>query len=370
MTKQTGTDEAEQHLPRMAEPYRAHIDRDTEPSLEEKVALLSSPSAYPWRPASIHCRETHMSWIFLTGPYVAKLKKPIRLPYLDFSTLARREAACRAELAVNRRLAPSVYIDVVPLTASPQLAINGDGPVVDWLVIMRQLDERLTLDNRLRGGTVRCVEIDRLATLLARFYRHAKRSNVSVQAYRRMWLQRLAANQRVLQLPGFDLPRSVVRRIDAAQRRFLREGEVLLRERVRHCRIVDGHGDLRPEHIWLNHPIKIIDALEFDRRLRQVDPFDEVAYLDIESHRLGITWVGERLRQQLGFALNDVVSEVLFEFYRCYRATLRARLSIAHLLNPTPRTPEKWAPQARAYLTIADCAARELERRLNSPTDR
>src|SRR5208283_2544205 len=92
-------------------------------------------------------RETHMSEVFLADDRVYKLKKPVRFPYLDFSTLARREAACRAELKLNRRLAPNVYLGVVPLACSAQgLAIAGDGEVVDWLVVMTRLDESQMLD--------------------------------------------------------------------------------------------------------------------------------------------------------------------------------------------------------------------------------
>ena len=103
-------------------------------SLASKVAFLRRSEAYPGRPAAIDVHETHMSFVFLAPDTVYKLKKPVKLPYLDFSTLERREKACRAELAVNRRLAPDVYLGVAPLArAASGYAIGGDGETVDWL---------------------------------------------------------------------------------------------------------------------------------------------------------------------------------------------------------------------------------------------
>src|SRR6266481_2021270 len=106
-------------------------------SLDEKVAFLSRATSYRPPVRRVRRHETHMSWVFLAGEEVYKLKKPLRFPYLDFSTLARREAACRAELALNRRLAPNVYKAVMPLLRSSHgLAIDGPGGIVDWLVVL------------------------------------------------------------------------------------------------------------------------------------------------------------------------------------------------------------------------------------------
>ena len=112
------------------------------PTLADKVELLSRPGAYPGYQGEVARRETHMSWVFLTRNRAYKLKKPVRFPYLDFSTLALREAACRAEIRLNRRLAPDVYLGVVPVTwSATALSVGDGGDIVDWLVVMRRLDE-------------------------------------------------------------------------------------------------------------------------------------------------------------------------------------------------------------------------------------
>jgi aminoglycoside phosphotransferase family enzyme len=209
-----------------------------------------------------------------------------------------------------------------------------------------------------------------LATVLVQFYRRAGAAFITPDAHIRDLWNSLAFNRRVLGDPRFGLPAGRVRFIDTVQRRFLNERAGLLAARVRKRHIIDGHGDLRPEHIFLGDQIRIIDCLEFNPRLRMVDPIDEIAFLCVECERLGAAWASGYLRRRMVWALHDGNSEELFVFYRCQRATLRARLAIAHLLEPNPRTPEKWAPLARAYLRLAARDAVRLEKNLKTPGDR
>lgn len=336
---------------------------DLEPTLADKVRFLSRPETYG-RPDSevMERRETHMSWVFFAGDRVYKLKKPVRLPYLDFSTLERRRRACEAELRLNRRLAADVYLELAPLVEREGvLRLGGPGRVADWLVVMRRLGEDRMLERRL-ADHVQDRELDELAALLVRFYRHARRVHVCPARHMADWRGALAYNRRILLEPRLELPAGLVRRIDAVQRRFLRLHGDRLAARAREGRILDAHGDLRPEHIWLNDGIRIIDCLEFSAALRANDPMDEIAFLDLECERLGAPEAGRRVRDRVLKALNEAPESPLYAFYRSYRATLRARLSIAHLLEPDPRTPEKWPRRTRAYLAIALEDALRLER--------
>ena len=338
------------------------------PALDAKVVFLSRPDAYPVPPAAVVVRETHMSWVFLAGDEVYKLKKPVRFPYLDFSTIERREQACRAELRLNRRLAPDIYLGVLPLTDSGRgLAISGDGAPVDWLVCMKRLDERFMLERLISDWRVEVSRLDRLVDVLSHFYRVATPVFLSPAVHLADLDRSLAYNRRVLLDPRFTLPAGLVRRIDRAQRRFLERRGGLIAARLRHRRIIDGHGDLRPEHIWLDDRVRIIDCLEFNPRLRVVDPFDEVAYLSMECERLGAPQVGEYLQRRMKHVLRDGPADELFAFYHCHRASLRARLAIAHLYETHPRTPEKWPRRARDYLALADKSARKLEAFLRTP---
>jgi aminoglycoside phosphotransferase family enzyme len=351
------------------------LDRQNEPlgpdteddgaSLARKVRFLSRPDSYVPAPETVTARETHMSWVFMAGDRVYKLKKPVLFPYLDFSTLERRATACRAEVSLNRRLAPDVYLGVAPLTMSPSgYAIGGSGRVVDWLVVMRRLDESQTLEELLKAHKVSQAEIQRLANILRQFCSHASRVTINPESYLLTLQKAAVVDRHVLLHQAFNLNRSTVERISNLQQRFLRQRREILAERVRRRFILDGHGDLRPEHIWLSAPFPIIDCLEFNARLRTSDALDEVAFLHLECERLGGRWVGEALRRRLAISLDEDPATGLFLFYRIGRAMLRARLSIAHLADPQPRTPEKWPRLARAYLAMARSDARQLERLL------
>ena len=207
-------------------------------------------------------------------------------------------------------------------------------------------------------------------TLLARFYQHAARVRMTGEAHLADWRKSLADNRRGLFDPRAQLPAGLVCVIDGVQERFLARCGSLLAARASGGHIVDAHGDLRPEHIWLGNPLRIIDCLEFNDNLRANDPFDELAFLTLECERLGGAWVARYLRRRLTHALLHPPPAELFTFYRCHRATLRARLAVAHLFEKDVRTPEKWPAQARAYLRLVAADAWRLDALLRGRADR
>jgi len=325
--------------------------------LRDKVAFLSSPDAHAG--AEVDTRETHMSWVFLAGERAYKLKKPVTYDYLDFSTLAAREADCRIELRLNRRLAPWVYLAVTPLTVKPGggLEVGGKGAVADWLVVMARVPEEAMLERAVERGDVTRSDIDAVAGVLASFYRSAEPAGVTPDDHMAQFVREHEANRSMLTDRRFDLPRETRDAALGAVAVALDAEPGPLAERARDGRIVDGHGDLRPEHVCLSDPPAIIDCLEFNRPLRLVDPFDELAFLGMECTRLGADWIGPALIENCAAALDDRPSERLIAFYTAYRACVRARLALAHLTEDEVREPDKWEPRAREYLTRAAEAA-------------
>ena len=325
------------------------------PDANAVLAFLSRASPDPGAAARVERIETHMSWVFLAGDLVYKMKKPVRLDFVDFRSLEARRRNCERELALNQRLAPGVYLKVMPLTmrADGELALGGDAVPVEWLVVMRRLDERRLLDRAVVGDAVTEADVDGLCDLLAAFYGETPRVEVAPDELVARWRELVALSERALTDPRFGLARAEVAGPLQALHDFLDRDSDLLAARAVGGRILDGHGDLRPEHVHLGPPTRVIDRLEFDERLRQVDPFDEAGFLGLECERLGAAWIGRRLRKGLERKLRDRPPEPLLRFYRCYRACLRARLSIEHLRDPAPRTPDRWPRQARAYLALA-----------------
>lgn len=320
-----------------------------------KLAFLCRPTSFPEPTRRVDTVETHMSWVFLTDDHAYKLKKPVYLAPFDARTLAARRRYCNEEVRLNRRLAPDVYLGVMALrvNARGQLQLGGDGVVVDWLVRMRRLPARHMLDRALRAGTLQRNDLRRVAAHLAGFYRCAPPLAIDARAYRDAFTRDVDRNQRELARPAYGLAPGPVRDLCAAQRALLAARPDWFDERVRSRRIVDGHGDLRPEHICLRPRVAIIDCLEFARALRIVDPADELGFLALECERLGAPVAGLRLLRTYGELTGDRPRAGLVHFYQGFRAGLRARIAIRHMDDERFRHAPEWRRRAENYLGLA-----------------
>jgi aminoglycoside phosphotransferase family enzyme len=333
-----------------------------EMSTEEKVRFLSAVESYPHLPAQVEVVETHLSWVFLAGERVYKLKKPIRSEYFDFTSLAGREANCQSEVRLNRRLAAEVYQGVARLVQAPdgRLSVGGRGETIDWLVVMRRLPADRMLDRMIACSALDPPDLGRLGARLAAFYATQPPSPIAPAAYVARYAREQDISRAVFALCERGLPSryaGLLDRLEAA----LAAHSALLEGRVRSGRVVDGHGDLRPEHVCMNDPIVIFDCLEFSDELRQVDPVDELAFLGMECAMLGAAWIGPRLMAEVMGRLGEHVPVELHLLHTALHASLRARLTLAHVLDPVPRQPEKWRPLAERYAEAAESALASLE---------
>jgi aminoglycoside phosphotransferase family enzyme len=330
--------------------------------VDAKVAFLSRPDAYHHEPRRVDVTETHMSWVFLTDRFAYKLKKPVRYDFLDFSTVEARRRDCDEEVRLNRRLAPDVYLGVVPLAADPDgnLRLGENGEVVDWLVKMRRLPAARMLENAIRNHRVDLADLRRAAAHLANFYRGAPAVAVTPAEHRQRLATEVRTSLRELTGPGAGLPADLVTRVSGAQLALLQGDTELFDRRVRAGRILEAHGDLRPDHIFLGATPVIIDCLEFNRIFRTLDPAEELAFLAMECERLGAALVGEVFLDTYRRVTGDAPPERLVLFYKGYRACLRARLCVRHNWEPGVRDPAKWTAQAQDYLRLAERYARGI----------
>ena len=334
------------------------------------VEMLSRPATYGRLPGErtqhVQCVETHISWVFLTDRFAYKLKKPVRFDFLDFSSPELRHEACQNEVRLNRRLAPSVYLAVEPVTLDrrDRPVLRGRGTAIDWVVKMRRLPEGRALDRLLAEGRATAAEIDSLAAALAAFYEKLPPLSIRADTFRREIEVHVEGNHRELLKAGDlldDGPLAVlVRRVHAAQLRLLRLAPNLLDDRVCDGRIVEGHGDLRPEHIYLNPAPTIIDCIEFNPSFRQVDVLDELGFLAMECDRLGAADAGNRIVGRYLAASGDRAPAALLAFYKMYRACVRAKVTLLRAGQLCSGAYETAAAAARNYLALADGYAHGL----------
>ncbi len=320
------------------------------------VRWLSSPAAYPRNLDAVKHIETHISHVFLAGPIVYKLKKPVQFDFVDFSTMEAREFACLEEVRLNRRLAPDTYLGVVPITRRSDggFQIDGVGRPIEWLVQMRRLPTDFTLDSLQRRGELRPRHIERLADTLVHFYRSLTPLSVTPREYVDRCQAHVRANQRELLAVRHHLARGITERVHAFQLQLLVCEPQLFAERAVQGRIIDGHGDLRPEHICLNDSVTIFDCIEFSSDLRRIDVADEIAFLWAECDFFGAGWAGDRLWQCYQNRADDRPPAVLIDFYKSYRACVRAKVAVLRALQMHGKERESATAEAGAHLLWAD----------------
>ncbi len=323
-------------------------------ALAAKVRFLSNPGAYGREARHVEVRETHMSWVFLTDKLVYKLKKPVRHAFLDFGSIKKRHFYCDEELRLNARLAAETYRRVLPLRqSSGRFTLGNRGRIADWLVEMKRLPQDDMLDNRIGTSRVTATEINEVGKTLAAFYARSQSEIADGDAYLRHLTREQRINRAILLRPEFALSGIASRALDMVDD-LLQQLKPRIEARILGGAIVEGHGDLRPEHVCLCQPLQIIDCLEFNRSMRIIDPYDEINYLGLECEMLGAPWIRPLLIQALQSRFPDRPDAGLLALYGGFRALLKARLGIAHLLEAPIRHQETWRPLAIRYIGQAE----------------
>jgi len=337
---------------------------DISQSQSPVVRWLADAANHPDHPHEVQRIETHISQVFLSDRFVLKLKKPVRFDFLDFNTLEKREHACREELRLNRRMAGDVYMAVLPITEDPSgaLALNGSGAVVDWVVQMRRLPADRMLDVLIRTGRLHESEIRRLTDYLGGYYSASERLVVRPCDFHSAIVANVEANfAALLAADGVDVAR--VRRLHTFQLRLLKSRPELFKARVLDGRIIDGHGDLRPEHICLIDPPAVFDCLEFNADLRRIDVLDELCFLAMECDALGADSLGERVLKDYLKRSQDRPPPELTAFYKTYRACVRAKVAILRAAQMPADASEGLRRLGERYLGLGDRYLREIDAR-------
>ena len=286
------------------------------------AALQAGLQASTGRP--VRLVQTHVSWVLLDGEHAWKIKKPLSLGFLDFSTRRARERACAEELRLNRRLAPGLYLDLVPVRGSlARPRLDGEGPVIDHALRMRQFPDDALLSRRLAEGRLDGATVDRLAARLAAFHRQAPRAAVgdgygaSAQV-RGATAQVLAALARLGEDPRLA---SLGAWCDAEGRRLARRFDA----RRRAGWVREGHGDLHLDNlIDFEGEVTAFDCLEFDPALRWIDVQADIAFACMDLHAHGRPDLAWRLLDGWLQDTGDHAGMTVHRYYLVYRALVRA----------------------------------------------
>ncbi|HVS09732.1 MAG TPA: AAA family ATPase [Planctomycetota bacterium] len=301
----------------------------------ELVLALRDPAAYPFEVAEVGFLETHVSLLFFAGERVYKVKKPVDLGFLDFSTLERRRHFCEEEVRLNRRLAPDTYLGVVEFRrdAAGAVRVGGAGELVEPAVEMRRLPAERMLEALLERGEVDNQLVRALAVFLARFHAEAA-TGPGVDEHGSP--EAVAANVRenFEQTRGFaggkgarTISSALHAFLERRAERFLAERRELLERRVREGRIRDGHGDLHSGNVCFPpERIVIYDCIEFSARYRCSDVACDLAFLAMDLDLRGFRGFGRFLEHAYAGEAGDVGLAELTGFYKEYRAVVRAKV--------------------------------------------
>jgi aminoglycoside phosphotransferase family enzyme/predicted kinase len=294
---------------------------------------MMQPEFYPKPPATLIHRETDIAHLFFAGDLVYKIKKAVRHAFLDFSTAPKRRHFLGEELRLNRRLAPSVYLAVVPIAQSPSgWHLSAEGDAAEYALVMRRLPDKRMLSFLLDTGQVTSEMMRNLADLIADFHMRAppaKRIEPErhLAVLEKLWNDNMTDLQ---PLVGDLIDTEAYRVIDRFGLDFLRGHRALLSRRAEQKWIRDLHGDLHCEHIcFAPEGIQIFDCIEFSSQLRCGDIASEIALLLTDLQARGGNALAKTFLSRYSELIEDAELPLLLPFYQCYRALVRGKLTAA-----------------------------------------
>ncbi len=328
------------------------------PPLPEVIQALLDPRAYPDKPQRIELGQTQMSFVFIAGDYVYKVKKPVDLGYLDYTTLEKRQFFCHQEVELNRRLCPDVYLSVVPITQEKgNILIGGRGEAIEYAVKMRRLPQEAMMDVLLTNNQVSTEMVASVAKKLADFH-HRAETNATIITFGDLdtVIQNTEENfTQTEKYIGITISRDGYQRIRDYTDSFTSNNAPLFHQRVADRRIRDCHGDLHAAHVCFTNGICIYDCIEFNDRFRYCDVASEVAFLamDLDHYRradLSRSFVSAYVAQSKDRGLLK-----LLNFYKCYRAYVRGKVESFKLDDPHISDEEKARvlAVAKSYFDLA-----------------
>jgi len=331
---------------------------------KEIVDALLIPVAYPQDAGKIELIQTHISFVFLTKNYVYKVKKAVNFGFLDFSTLDKRYAYCKKELELNRRLCPELYLEVVPITKSNIIKINGNGETIEYALKMKRLPQERIMTLLLKEKKVDKKTIDEIARIVAEFHSKAHTSPEisefgSLKIVKTNWDENFTQTKKYI---NQTIPQSEFHFIQTKINNFMKKNKSIFESRITDKRIKDCHGDLHSGNIFITDKICIFDAIEFNDRFRYSDVAADVAFLAMDlDFQQRSDLVDYFIERYIGYSKDQHLTKLL-PFYKCYRAYVRGKVISFRLDDPNIKSQEKASAtnEAQAYFKLAVEYAKNL----------
>lgn len=323
------------------------------------ISALLEPARYDHAYENIELIETHISWVLLTGTYAYKIKKAVNFGFLDFSTLEKRRFYCEEELRLNRRFAPQLYLDVVPISGTQQQPIlNGAGTAIEYAVKMRQFQQESLLDRLLENGRLSPAEVDEAAREVARFHAMIAATPAPAEfgtpaAVQQPVLENFA--QIAERAKGRPEENILATLEDWSKAEFTRlRGDLAARKA--HGFIRECHGDLHLGNMaWIDGAVTLFDCIEFNPNLRWIDVMSDAAFVIMDLHDRGRPDLAQRFLVSYLEYSGDFSGLGVLNYYRVYRAMVRAKVACLRGCQEDldeHRQQPAWA-EAKTYLTLA-----------------
>lgn len=323
------------------------------------IEALQNPALYPHPVDGFQLIETHISWVLLTGPYAYKIKKPVNFGFLDFTTLEARQHFCNEELHLNQRLTEGLYLQVLPITGSPEAPqLGGTGPAIEYVLQMRQFPQSQLLTNVLARGELQSSHIDELARQIANFHLHTPRVPVahslgSAEAAMAPVRQNFEQARAMLS-ESTDLQQLAA--LEAWAEITFARIKPLLDQRKNEGFIRECHGDIHLGNATLlEGKVALFDCIEFNEPFRLIDIVCDAAFLAMDLEDRGLHALSRRFISQWLEYTGDYAGLELLNFYKAYRAMVRAKVSLFSLAHQsTPESREATLRQYRSYANLAE----------------
>jgi aminoglycoside phosphotransferase family enzyme/predicted kinase len=322
------------------------------------LEFLGMPKAYPSPPATVECIETHASVVFLAGSFAYKVKRAVKYPFLDFSTLAKRQAACLNELRVNARTAPQLYLEVVPITLDKGGAfrLGGEGEAVEWVLRMRRFDQAMLYDRMASEGRLDLASMPRLAAVIQAFHASADRVLSPERAVRPL-VEVLRDNEVEFAADADVLPSGPAIDLARASRDRLATLAPLLEARARGGCLRHCHGDLHLRNIVeIDGAPVLFDAIEFDDRLATIDVLYDLAFLLMDLGKRGLAAHANAVLNaylEAEGGTGNLLGLTALPLFLAMRATIRAKVEKQRARMAAGSQAEAARDEARAYFSLA-----------------